>query len=49
VTPAGVALAAAAGVTFRSGALNVPVNLAIVPSKSGVRVSVLTGFNMRRQ
>ena len=49
ITPAGVALAAAAGVTFRRGALNVPVNLAVVPSKSGVRVSVLTGFNMRRE
>ncbi len=48
VTPAGFALAAAAGITLRTGALNVPLNLAIVPSKSGFRVSVLTGFNMRR-
>jgi hypothetical protein len=34
--------------TFRAGALNVPVNLAVVPSKSGVRVSLLAGFNTRR-
>jgi hypothetical protein len=47
ITPAGVALAFAAGVTFRSGVLNVPVNVAFVPSKDGMRVSMLTGFNMR--
>jgi len=47
ITPAGVALAVAGGVTFRSGSLNVPVTFAMVPSKDGVRVSVLTGFNMR--
>jgi hypothetical protein len=48
LTAAGVAIAAAAGTTFRAGHLNVPVNLAVVPSKSGVRVSLLAGFNMRR-
>jgi hypothetical protein len=48
ITPAGTALALAAGVTFRHGFVNVPVNLAIVPSKAGTRVSVLTGFNIRR-
>ena len=47
VTPAGVALAVAGGITFRSGALNVPVTFAVVPSKVGMRVSMLTGFNMR--
>jgi len=47
VTPAGVAMAFAAGVTFRHGVLNVPVNFAVVPSKNGMRVSMLTGFNMR--
>ena len=49
VTPAGVALAIAAGVTFRAGILNVPVNVAVVPSKYGVRLSMLTGFNLRRR
>ena len=47
VTPAGVALAIAAGVTKRAGSMNIPVNLAIVPSQNGVRVSLLTGFTMR--
>ena len=47
-TPAGVGLVLAAGVTFRAGPLNVPMNFAVVPSKSGVRVSVLTGFTLRR-
>lgn len=47
ITPAGTALAIAAGVTFRSGVVNVPVNVAVVPSAAGVRVSVLTGFNLR--
>jgi hypothetical protein len=48
VTPAGVALALAGGVTVSRGGLNVPFNVAVVPSSAGVRVSVLTGFNMRR-
>ena len=47
VTPAGVALALAGGVTFRSGALNVPMTFAVVPSKAGTRVSMLSGFNLR--
>ncbi len=49
LTPAGAALALAGGVTFRAGSLNLPVNLAVVPSKSGIRVSVLCGFNTRRR
>ena len=47
ITPAGTALVFAAGVTFRSGALNLPMNVAVVPTKSGVRVSMLAGFNFR--
>ena len=49
VTPAGVAMAFAAGVTFRSGIFNVPMNVAVVPSKAGMRMSMLTGFSFRRQ
>jgi hypothetical protein len=49
ITPAGVALALAAGVTLRAGIMNVPMNIAVVPSKAGTRVSFLTGFNMRRR
>jgi hypothetical protein len=47
VTPAGTALVFAAGMTFRSGALNLPVNFAVVPSGAGARVSFLAGFNFR--
>ena len=49
ITPAGTALVFATGMTFRTGAVNVPVNVAVVPSKSGTRVSVLTGFALRRR
>jgi hypothetical protein len=48
LTPAGTALALAGGVTLRAGVLNLPLNVAVVPSKSGVRVSVLGGFTLRR-
>ena len=48
ITPAGVALALAAGVTLRAGVINVPMTLAVVPSKYGARVSLLTGFVLRR-
>ena len=48
LTPLGVGLVVAAGVTVRSGALNVPLNFAVASSKSGTRVSVMTGFNLRR-
>ena len=48
VTPAGVALVVAAGVTMRAGPLNVPMNFAIVPTKAGTRMTVLTGFTLRR-
>jgi len=47
-TPAGVALAISMGITFKAGALAVPVNMAIVPSRFGVRSSILTGFNIYR-
>ena len=49
ITPAGTALVFATGMTFRAGAVNVPVNVAVVPSKSGTRVSVLSGFSLRRR
>ena len=49
VTPAGTAIVFAAGMTFRAGALNVPVNVAVVPAKSGTRVTFLTGFSLRRR
>jgi hypothetical protein len=49
LSPAGAGLAIAGGVTFRTGNLNIPVNLAVVPSRNGARVSMLAGFNMRRR
>lgn len=48
ITPIGVALAMAAGVTFRAGVLNIPMTFAVVPSKDGMRVSLLSGFTLRR-
>ena len=48
VTPAGVALAVAAGMTIRTGILNIPMNFAVVPTKAGTRVTMLTGFTWRR-
>lgn len=47
-TPGGYGLAVASGLTLRHGALNVPLNVAIVAAKSGSRISFLTGFNLRR-
>ena len=49
ITPAGTALVLATGMTFRTGALNIPLNVAVVPSKAGTRVSVLSGFSLRRR
>jgi hypothetical protein len=48
ITPVGVGLVVAGGMTFRAGVMNVPVNVAVVPSRAGVRVTLLSGFNMRR-
>ena len=48
ITPVGVGLVVAGGVTIQSGALNVPLNFAVATSKSGARVSILTGFTIRR-
>jgi hypothetical protein len=37
----------AAGRTFKSGRLNIPVNVYVVPGKSGLRYGVSIGFNAR--
>ena len=49
ITPAGTALVLATGMTFRSVVLNSPVNVAVVPSKAGTRVTLLTGFSLRHR
>ena len=43
----GIGMVLAAGITKTSGNLNIPFNLAVVPSKEGVRVGLLAGFNSR--
>ena len=48
LSPAGAGVAIAAGVTMRVGNLNVPFNVAFVPSQNGPRVSFLMGFNAKR-
>jgi len=49
VTPAGTAIVFATGMTFRTDAMNIPLNVAVVPSKRGTRVTLLTGFSLRRR
>ena len=49
ITPAGVALARGRRRDASGRNLNVPMNVAVVPSKVGTRISVLTGFSMRRR
>jgi hypothetical protein len=41
----GASFAFAAGHTYKMGNLNFPVNLAVVPSTNGLRMSLLVGFN----
>ena len=48
ITPLGVGLVLTGGVTVRSGGLNIPLNFAVVSSQSGARISIMTGFNLRR-
>ena len=48
LTPVGVGLVVAGGITVRSGGINVPLNVALASSKSGARLTIMTGFNMRR-
>lgn len=49
ISPVGSALVFAAGVTVRTGIANVPFNVAVVPSQSGTRVTVVSGFSLRRR
>ncbi len=46
VSVAGVGMAAAAGITVRSGGVHFPMNIAVAKSKTGSRVSFLTGFTI---
>jgi hypothetical protein len=49
ITPVGVGLVIAGGVTIKTGSLNVPLNFAYASSKYGARVSIMTGFSIRRR
>ena len=46
---AGAGIALAAGITMKAGNLNVPFNVAVVPSANGPRFSFLVGFNAKRK
>jgi hypothetical protein len=48
LTPVCAGLVIAGGVTVRSGAVHVPLNFAVATSRTGARVSIATGFNLRR-
>lgn len=39
----------AVGKTFKSGRLNIPVNMYVVPNKDGIRVGASFGFNAKRE
>jgi hypothetical protein len=49
VTPAGTAMVFAAGMTFKTATANIPINVAVVPSRAGTRVTLITGFSLRRR
>jgi len=44
----GTSVVFATGITFQSEDINVPVNIALATSKSGLRFTLLFGFNLRR-
>ena len=49
LTLLGPSLVLAAGTSIQSNGVNFPINLAVAPSKDGVRFSLLLGFNARRR
>ncbi|MBD2722889.1 hypothetical protein [Hymenobacter armeniacus] len=49
VTPLGASVVLALGTSIRSYGVNFPVNLAVVPGRDGMRVSLLVGFNARHR
>ncbi|GAC1367435.1 MAG: hypothetical protein NVSMB30_01620 [Hymenobacter sp.] len=49
LTLLGPSLVLAMGTSIQSNGVNFPINVAVAPSKDGVRVSLLLGFNARRR
>lgn len=48
LSAAGVGLVLAGGVTFRASSMNIPLNVALVPTNAGVRTSIITGFTLNK-
>jgi hypothetical protein len=48
LSPAGFGLVAAVGMTYRTGSMNIPLNIAVVPAKTGPRISLITGFTLNK-
>ena len=48
LTLSGTQVAFAAGITEQYGIVNVPINLAVAPARTGASISVTAGFNLRR-
>jgi hypothetical protein len=49
LSAAGLGLVASVGMTYRTSTMNIPLNFAIVPAKTGPRISLLTGFTLARK
>ena len=49
LTPLGANIVLAMGTSVQSNGVNFPINLAVVPGKDGMRVSLLVGFNARHR
>lgn len=48
ISLSGAGIVIAAGTNFQSQGINFPVNVAIAPSRHGIRASLLIGFNSRQ-
>jgi len=48
LTGTGTQLAFAMGITHRYGIVNVPINVAVAPARTGASLSLTAGFNLRR-
>ena len=47
-SPAGPGLVFTAGMSHRMGTINIPLDVALVPSSIGARLSITSGFNVSR-
>ena len=49
ITPLGSSIVLAVGTSIQSHGINFPINVAMVPGRDGMRVSLLVGFNVRHR